>query len=209
MVDLSKSGDGLTIHFDTLQPYIGWVCFSRYLSYLKLTKEGSWKLHPELSEVGIEQWGVWRDVRECEEMSVWAELGWVPEEFLQRTGVLLAVFNNWALEQRVCSRIWSDTLNEQGARNWQPPQKNSIHQSSFFMKFSNWKCILLSVLSFLFQHWKREESVWKSALYILMLIFNRQAWSVAATLQVYNWSNLKTFLSATLKASPVTGLVCF
>ena len=55
VVDLSKSGDGLTIHFDTLQPYIGWVCFRRYLAYFKLTKEGSWKLHPELSEVGIEQ----------------------------------------------------------------------------------------------------------------------------------------------------------
>ena len=55
VVDLSKSGDGLTIHFDTLQPYIGWVCFSRYLAYFKFAKEGSWKLHPELSEVGIEQ----------------------------------------------------------------------------------------------------------------------------------------------------------
>ena len=55
VVDLSKSGDGLTIHFDTLQPYIGWVCFSRFFTLSELTKEGPWKLHPELSEVGIEQ----------------------------------------------------------------------------------------------------------------------------------------------------------
>ena len=75
MVDLSKSGDGLTIHFDTLQPYIGWVCFSTWpIINLRRRGPGNYILSSLKSVSSSEEFDEMSEsVRKCQFEQNWAE----------------------------------------------------------------------------------------------------------------------------------------